>query len=127
MRLLGAAPYGGADTPRATLITMGGYNVLTFDGPGQGTVLLDQGLPMRADWESGCLSWPRVLPALSIGSPAISASAPDLVAALKCPHEFVTFTAAEGADLHCESGARLLFHARMFAWLDQVLGDRTGD
>lgn len=261
----------GSDTPRATLITMGGYdsvveeqyffnaaaglargyNVLTFDGPGQGTVLLDQGLPMRANWESvvtpvvdyaltrtdvdpaaivlvgpslGAYLAPRAasaehriaacvadcgtfdmyaaflqrLPAAvrsgfdtghrvevaavremldhlakqptagwavrrgmqvhQVNTPleyveatkpfslagraeqitcptwvcnaendAISASAPDLVAALKCPHEFVTFTAAEGADLHCESGARLLFHARMFAWLDHVLGDRSGD
>jgi pimeloyl-ACP methyl ester carboxylesterase len=29
-----------------------GYNVLAFDGPGQGGVLIDQGLPMRADWGS---------------------------------------------------------------------------
>lgn len=29
-----------------------GYNVLAFDGPGQGSVLIHQGLPMRADWGS---------------------------------------------------------------------------
>jgi dienelactone hydrolase len=29
-----------------------GYNVLAFDGPGQGSVLLDQGLPFRPDWEA---------------------------------------------------------------------------
>lgn len=51
----------------------------------------------------------------------ISASAPDLVAALNCEHEFVTFTAAEGAGDHCESGARTLFHARAFDWLDSYL------
>ena len=28
-----------------------GYNVLTFDGPGQGGALVRQKLPMRADWE----------------------------------------------------------------------------
>jgi pimeloyl-ACP methyl ester carboxylesterase len=28
-----------------------GYNVLTFDGPGQGGALVTQKLPMRADWE----------------------------------------------------------------------------
>ena len=28
-----------------------GYNVLTFEGPGQGEVIQIQGLPMRADWE----------------------------------------------------------------------------
>ncbi len=29
-----------------------GYNVLTFDGPGQGTVIVDQGIPFRPDWEN---------------------------------------------------------------------------
>lgn len=29
-----------------------GYNVLAFDGPGQGSVILDQGLPFRPDWEN---------------------------------------------------------------------------
>ncbi|HEY7124735.1 MAG TPA: alpha/beta hydrolase [Ktedonobacterales bacterium] len=29
-----------------------GYNVLAFDGPGQGSVLLDQGIPFRPDWET---------------------------------------------------------------------------
>lgn len=28
-----------------------GYNVLAFDGPGQGSVILDQGIPFRPDWE----------------------------------------------------------------------------
>ena len=28
-----------------------GYNVLTFDGPGQGGALVKQNMPMRADWE----------------------------------------------------------------------------
>ena len=52
---------------------------------------------------------------------AISASAPKLAAALRCPHEFRTFTTAEGAGDHCEAGARTLFHARAFDWLDGVL------
>ena len=29
-----------------------GYNILTFDGPGQGGALVMQKLPMRADWEN---------------------------------------------------------------------------
>jgi alpha-beta hydrolase superfamily lysophospholipase len=29
-----------------------GYHVLAFDGPGQGAALLQQGLPMRPDWEA---------------------------------------------------------------------------
>lgn len=257
-----------AATPRATVITMGGYdsvveeqyffnaaaalargyNVLMFDGPGQGTVLVDQGLAMRADWEAvvtpvvdyaltradvdpsrlalvglslGAFLAPRaasaehrlaacvadcgtydmyagflarlpgplrsgfeagnrlevaavreMLDSLAkkptagwslrrgmqvhqVDSPLayieamkpyslvgraeqiqcptwvcnaegddISASATELVAALTCPHEFVTFTAAEGAAAHCESGARTLFHARMFGWLDGILHPR---
>ena len=50
----------------------------------------------------------------------ISASAPRLAAALTGPKQFVTFT-AEGAGDHCESGARTLFHARVFAWLDPIM------
>ena len=52
----------------------------------------------------------------------ISATAPQLAEALTVPHELVRFTAAEGADNHCEAGARLLFHARLFGWLDAQLG-----
>jgi hypothetical protein len=33
-------------------------------------------------------------------------------------------TAAEGAGDHCESGARTLFHARVFAWLDPIMKPR---
>ena len=29
-----------------------GYRVLTFEGPGQGQVILEQGLPFRPDWEN---------------------------------------------------------------------------
>jgi len=29
-----------------------GYHCLLFDGPGQGRVLIQQGLPMRPDWEN---------------------------------------------------------------------------
>lgn len=28
-----------------------GYNVLAFDGPGQGSMILDRGIPFRPDWE----------------------------------------------------------------------------
>ncbi len=54
----------------------------------------------------------------------ISASAPQLVEALTCPNEYVRFTAAEGADDHCEQGARALYHARSFGWLDRILQPR---
>ncbi len=52
----------------------------------------------------------------------ISASAPTLVEALACERAYVRFTAAEGAGDHCEQGARALYHARSFGWLDGVLG-----
>lgn len=29
-----------------------GYNVLTFDGPGQGAMIIDYGVPFRPDWEN---------------------------------------------------------------------------
>jgi pimeloyl-ACP methyl ester carboxylesterase len=29
-----------------------GYNVLAFDGPGQGAMIIDRGIPFRPDWES---------------------------------------------------------------------------
>ena len=51
----------------------------------------------------------------------ISESAPQLVAALTCEKEYVRFTAAEGAGDHCEAGARTLYHARSFGWLDELL------
>lgn len=222
-----------------------GYNVLAFEGPGQGSVLIDQGLPMRPDWESvvgpvldfalarkdvdparvaliglslggylapraasvdhrlaACISdsgfydmyagfLNRLPPPMRAGYQAgdkevigqvtgmleqlatqptagwalrrgmlvhqqptpiayveatkdfslvgragdircptfvcngendpISVTAGELAAALTCEKEFVTFTAAEGAGDHCESGARTLFHARAFDWLDGVL------
>jgi pimeloyl-ACP methyl ester carboxylesterase len=50
----------------------------------------------------------------------IGASAPELVEALTCPKQYVSFTAAEGAGDHCESGARALYHARSFGWLDNL-------
>ena len=34
-----------------------GYNVLIFDGPGQGGALVMQKLPMRADWENVVTPW----------------------------------------------------------------------
>ncbi len=42
---------------------------------------------------------------------------PALVDKLTCPKQWVQFRAAEGAGDHCESGARTLFHQRVFDWL----------
>ena len=54
----------------------------------------------------------------------ISASAPQLFESLMCRKQYIHFTAAEGAGDHCEAGARTLFHARAFAWLDGLLSPR---
>jgi len=51
----------------------------------------------------------------------IGASAPQLVNALTSPKTFVRFTSADGAGDHCEQGARALYHARSFGWLDHLL------
>jgi len=51
----------------------------------------------------------------------IGASAPQLYDALTCEKEIILFTAEEGADQHCETGARQLYHARAFGWLDAHL------
>jgi len=51
----------------------------------------------------------------------ISESAPQLIDALTCEKAYVRFTAAEGADDHCEQAARALYHARSFGWLDSRL------
>lgn len=54
----------------------------------------------------------------------IGASAPELIAALDVESVFVQFTASEGAGDHCEQGARTLYHARSFGWLDDLLQPR---
>ncbi|ADB50237.1 alpha/beta hydrolase family protein [Conexibacter woesei] len=41
--------------------------------------------------------------------------------ALRCPKELVSFTAAEGADQHCEPLAPALRNQRVFDWLEGVL------
>ncbi|MEU4744469.1 alpha/beta fold hydrolase, partial [Actinosynnema sp. NPDC023658] len=40
---------------------------------------------------------------------------------LTCPKTFVEFTADEGADAHCQSGAQRLAFSRVYDWLDDVL------
>jgi hypothetical protein len=48
-----------------------------------------------------------------------------LYAALKCPKDYIMFTAEEGADGHCEGGAQVLFHTKSFDW-PGVEASRTG-
>ncbi|QAY72666.1 alpha/beta fold hydrolase [Agromyces protaetiae] len=51
----------------------------------------------------------------------ITTTAPDLYGALTCPKAYLEFTVAEGAGQHCEVGARQLYYARAFGWLDGIL------
>jgi hypothetical protein len=215
-----AIPYQGSALPayffRAAALERG-YNVLAFDGPGQGSMLIDRGIPLRPDWENvitpvvdylltrpdvdsgrialiglslggylapraataerrlaACVSdcgpydvfdvAARRLPGflarqLPDGSPVLLRllgrllrlvmSKPTagwamrrnlLVHGLSDPLDYFriapqyslkgiedriqcpTFVcSAEGAGQHCESGARTVFHARAFDWLDHVL------
>jgi alpha-beta hydrolase superfamily lysophospholipase len=34
-----------------------GYDVLAFDGPGQGAMIIDHGVPFRPDWENVITPW----------------------------------------------------------------------
>jgi hypothetical protein len=47
--------------------------------------------------------------------------------ALSCPKSLVRFTAAEGADLHCEPKAPGLRAQRIFDWLDATLNRNRSD
>jgi hypothetical protein len=41
--------------------------------------------------------------------------------ALTCPKTWMLFTAEEGAEEHCQVGAALLAHQRIFDWLEETL------
>jgi pimeloyl-ACP methyl ester carboxylesterase len=68
---------------------------------------------------AGRISCPTLLTAAE-GDP-IAAGAPKLLEAIDVPKRLVRFTAAEGAGGHCEGAARVLYHQRVFDWLDEVL------
>ena len=62
-------------------------------------------------------------PALIIDSDqdeGMKGEAERLYDALVCPKDFILFTAEEGAGLHCQMGAMLLAHQRIFDWLDET-------
>ena len=54
----------------------------------------------------------------------VAMNAKRLYDALSCPKTFVRFTAAEGADDHCEGSARSVYFQRAYDWLDDVFGTR---
>ncbi|MGJ7911106.1 alpha/beta hydrolase family protein [Neobacillus sp. LXY-1] len=46
--------------------------------------------------------------------------------ALTCPKTFLSFTAEDGAEEHCQFGALVYFNQRMFEWLDETLNIESG-
>jgi hypothetical protein len=58
------------------------------------------------------------------GNDDIGASAPELAAYLRVPHELPELEAADGAGDHREAGARGVYHAASFGWLDALLEPR---
>ena len=54
----------------------------------------------------------------------VAMNAKRLYDALTCPKTLVRFTAADGADDHCEGSARSVYFQRAYDWLDNVLGMR---
>lgn len=110
-----------------------GYNVLAFDGPGQGAALRVQGLVFRPDWEK-VVSKDHSLAGVAqrVTAPTLILDAehdqffkgqPQLVerALTQAATTLVTLTAAEGAGEHCHMGALTRAHQVMFDWLDGVL------
>ncbi|RAG81951.1 hypothetical protein DN069_29970 [Streptacidiphilus pinicola] len=59
-------------------------------------------------------------------SDPIAAQAETLYEALTCPKTLARFTAADGADGHCEVWNRSRLTQVVFDWLDEVLDHRTG-
>jgi hypothetical protein len=89
-----------------------GYNVVRWDGPGQGGMLCEYGIPMRPDFESvvsPLIDWLLMQP----GS---------IQKASFCEKRFHRFTASEGADGHCCGMGVTLWENVAFDWIDEVLG-----
>jgi alpha-beta hydrolase superfamily lysophospholipase len=109
---LATQPTGGWALRRGMLVH-GVDNPLAYVDALREFTLIDRASQIR------CPTW-----VCSAEGDEISASAPQLVAALNCEKTYVQFTSAEGADDHCEQAARALYHARSFAWLDSQLHPR---
>ncbi|QES51793.1 dipeptidyl aminopeptidase [Streptomyces venezuelae] len=87
------------------------YDLLTEVGRYDLTAVLDRiTVPLLVTSPEGEHFWPGQSRALYEALPGEKA--------------FVEFTAAEGADLHCEPLGRALFEQRVFDWLDGRLADR---
>jgi pimeloyl-ACP methyl ester carboxylesterase len=63
----------------------------------------------------------RVLVVDSAGDKDMPGQAVKLYKALRCPKDYLLFTAAEGAEEHCQMGANFTSSERIFGWLDKNL------
>jgi len=52
---------------------------------------------------------------------ALPGQAKQLYDALRCPKDFMVFTAEEGAGEHCQIGAYMISNERIFNWLEETL------
>jgi pimeloyl-ACP methyl ester carboxylesterase len=57
----------------------------------------------------------------NVGDTVAGGQGKELYEALRSPKDYVLFTAEEGAAGHCEAGAQVLFHSKVFDWLDKTL------
>lgn len=126
----------------AAAVAEHGYHCLFFDGPGQGEVLIEQGIPMRPDWENVirpvvdfALGLPQVDPdriALSGcslgGYLALRAASgePRLAACIADPGLRAVLTAGDAARLGMQPGAGSPQGGPTEAGVEQMLEARPG-
>jgi len=58
----------------------------------------------------------------SEGDKDLPGQAKQLYDALRCPKEYMLFSAAEGAEEHCQMGAVMISNERILNWLDDFFG-----
>ena len=75
--------------------------------------------PYTMDGRTELIRCPTLI--TSAANDPLSAGAKSLYDALRCPKQLLTFTAAEGAGMHCEMQNRSLLNGRAFDWLDDIL------
>lgn len=105
----------------------GGWSLrrgLVVHGVDSPLAYLDAMIDFRLDGHAQQITCPTLV--THAEGDAIGASAPQTFEALTvADKELIRFTAAEGAGDHCEAGARTLFDARAFGWLDDRLHPAT--
>lgn len=90
--------------------------------PTLGDLVVDLGRRYRLSEVADRIACPTLLTTAE-GDP-LGGGAQSLYEALTCPKTIVRFTAAEGAQGHCEGWNRSRFDQRVFDWLDEVLRQR---